>query len=63
MDILFYKEVYNLREFVAEYGSVVVTVIIVLAICAFASTSFAPQLQAALTNIMTAFFTKSGVAG
>ncbi|MCQ2492435.1 MAG: hypothetical protein MJ087_05290 [Lachnospiraceae bacterium] len=52
-----------MREFVAEYGSVVVTVIIVLAICGFASTSFAPQLQNALTNIMSVFLSKSGVAG
>ncbi len=52
-----------MREFVAEYGSVVVTVIIVLAICAFASASFAPQLQDALTNIMAEFLAKSGVAG
>ncbi|MDO4942650.1 MAG: hypothetical protein Q4E73_07410 [Lachnospiraceae bacterium] len=49
-----------MKEFMAEYGSVVVTVIIVLAVCAFVSAAFTPQLQEALTDTLETFFTKSG---
>ena len=52
-----------MREFVAEYGSVVVTVIIVLAFCAFAEGPFATQFQNAMTDIMATFFAKSGAIG
>lgn len=49
-----------MKEFMAEYGSVVVTVVIVLAVCAFVSGIFTPQLQTALTDTLTTFFEKSG---
>ena len=48
-----------MKEFMAEYGSVVVTVIIVLAVCAFVSAAFTPQLQTALTDTLQTFFQKS----
>jgi hypothetical protein len=49
-----------MKEFMAEYGSVVVTVIIVLAVCAFVTSVFAPQLQEALTDTLETFFKESG---
>jgi hypothetical protein len=49
-----------MKEFMAEYGSVVVTVIIVLAVCAFVGSFFEPQLEKALTDTLTTFFTESG---
>ena len=45
-----------MKEFMAEYGSVVVTVIIVLAVCAFVSAAFTPQLQTALTDTLQTFY-------
>lgn len=53
-----------MKEFMAEYGSVIVTVIIVLAVCAFAKSLFTPQLQKALTDTLDTFFSTSGaIAG
>jgi uncharacterized membrane protein len=49
-----------MKEFMAEYGSIIVTVIIVLAICVFVTSFFTPQLQTALTDTLTTFFSKSG---
>ena len=49
-----------MKEFMAEYGSVVVTVIIVLAVCAFGGSVFTPQLQTALTDTLNTFFKESG---
>ena len=52
-----------MKEFMAEYGSVVVTVIIVLAVCAFVGAVFTPQLQTALTDTLNTFFKESGEIG
>ena len=50
-------------EFLDNYGRIIVSVIIVLALAAFAGGAFNTQFQKALTDTLTTFFTKSGATG
>ena len=50
-------------EFLDNYGRIIVSVIIVLALAAFAGGAFNTQFQKALTDTLTTFFTKSGAIG
>ena len=47
-------------EFLDNYGRIIVSVIIVLALAAFVATAFTPQFQTALTDTLSTFFTQSG---
>ena len=47
-------------EFLDNYGRIIVSVIIVLALAAFAGGAFNTQFTKALTDTLTTFFTKSG---
>lgn len=50
-------------EFLDNYGRIIVSVIIVLALAGFVATAFTPQFQKAITNTLKTFFTKSGAVG
>ena len=50
-------------EFLDNYGRIIVSVIIVLALAAFVAATFTPQFQKALTDTLSTFFTKSGATG
>ena len=50
-------------EFLDNYGRIIVSVIIVLALAGFVAATFTPQIQTAITNTLKTFFTKSGAAG
>lgn len=47
-------------EFLDNYGRIIVSVIIVLALAAFVTSAFTPQFTKALTDTLSTFFTKSG---
>ena len=47
-------------EFLDNYGRIIVSVIIVLALAGFVATAFTPQFQKALTDTLSTFFTQSG---
>lgn len=47
-------------EFLDNYGRIIVSVIIVLALAGFVAATFTPQFQTAITNTLKTFFTKSG---
>ena len=47
-------------EFLDNYGRIIVSVIIVLALAAFAGGVFKTQFTKALTDTLSTFFTKSG---
>ena len=50
-------------EFLDNYGRIIVSVIIVLALAGFVATAFTPQFQKALTDTLSTFFTRSGATG
>lgn len=47
-------------EFLDNYGRIIVSVIIVLALATFVAATFTPQFQKALTDTLSTFFTQSG---
>lgn len=47
-------------EFLDNYGRIIVSVIIVLALAAFVGATFTPQFQKALTDTLSTFFAESG---
>ena len=47
-------------EFLDNYGRIIVSVIIVLALAGFVAATFTPQFQTAITNTLKTFFTRSG---
>ena len=47
-------------EFLDNYGRIIVSVIIVLALAGFVTATFTPQFQTAITNTLKTFFAKSG---
>ena len=50
-------------EFLDNYGRIIVSVIIVLALAGFVAATFTPQFQKALTDTLSTFFTRSGAVG
>ena len=50
-------------EFLDNYGRIIVSVIIVLALATFVAATFTPQFQKALTDTLSTFFAKSGATG
>ena len=50
-------------EFLDNYGRIIVSVIIVLALAGFVAATFTPQFQTAITNTLKTFFANSGASG
>lgn len=49
-----------MKSFLEDYGLIIVAVIVVLALCAFAKGAFVTQFQKGLTDTLDTFFKTSG---